>query len=77
MAGKTCPDCGQLTFHKTPTGRKCSKCGYEMKVPPNNGKGGKGMECANCGEHKVRDDATSPGSKRCNGCGATYSPSKA
>lgn len=29
----SCPKCGSRTFHQTPKGRKCSKCGYEMVVP--------------------------------------------
>ena len=33
MAGMKCPACGQLTFFKTPMGRKCSKCGCTMTVP--------------------------------------------
>ncbi len=43
MAGKLCPNCNELAFFKT-TGdnRKCSKCGYEMIIPPNSGKGGRG-----------------------------------
>lgn len=55
MAGKMCPnpDCGQLTFHRTPTGRKCSKCETEMTTPPNNGKGGKGRVCPNCEKHTL------------------------
>ena len=66
MAGKECPKCGELTFFPTGTGRQCSKCGYEMKVPPNEGKGGKGRCCSNCGEYKVFNG-------KCTGCGATYS----
>ena len=41
MAGKLCPNCNELTFFKTVgDNRKCSKCGYEMIVSPNSGKGG-------------------------------------
>jgi hypothetical protein len=75
MAGKMCPHCGQMTFHKTPTGRKCSKCSFEMKVPPNNGKGGKGNLCPNCDEHKVRPDTNNDKKSRCTGCGATFTKS--
>lgn len=66
MAGKTCPSCTKQTFFEVPTGRKCSKCGYEMKVPPQNGTGGRGTKCPNCGAYKVRDN-------KCTGCGATFS----
>ena len=51
MAGKLCPNCNELAFFKT-TGdnRICSKCGFEMIIPPNSGKVGRGKKCANCGE---------------------------
>lgn len=65
MAGMMCPKCEQMTFFKTPTGRKCSKCGYEMIVPPNNGKGGQGNKCYNCGKNTVFND-------KCTSCGAIY-----
>lgn len=66
MAGKLCPNCYELTFFKT-TGknRKCSKCGYEMFVPPNFGKGGCGKKCANCGRLTVFNG-------ECTTCGATF-----
>ena len=67
MAGKMCPGCERQTFFKTPTGRKCSKCEYEMKVPANNGKGGLGSLCSYCGEQKVFNNT-------CRNCGATYKP---
>lgn len=73
MAGKMCPDCGQMTFHITPTGRKCSKCGYEMKVRPNGGMGGKGSACPNCNAHKVRAVPGNDNRWQCSGCGATFS----
>ena len=41
MAGKICPKCGQFTFFETVSGRKCTKCGYTMTVPANEGKGGR------------------------------------
>ena len=66
MAGKMCPKCGQQTFFETPTGRKCSKCSHTMTLPANNGKGGQGSTCANCGERQVFNDV-------CRGCGAKYS----
>ena len=65
MAGKMCPKCGVQTFFKTPTGRKCSKCEYEMRVPANNGMGGQGCRCSNCGENKVFNNT-------CRGCGAQF-----
>ena len=73
MAGKMCTNCGEMTFHKTPTGRKCSKCDYEMKVPPQGGTGGTGSECANCGTHKVRQVPDRANKFKCTGCGAEFS----
>jgi DNA-directed RNA polymerase subunit RPC12/RpoP len=66
MAGKLCPNCNELAFFKT-TGdnRKCSKCGYEMIIPPNSGKGGRGKKCANCGKLTVFNN-------KCSSCGAIY-----
>ncbi len=72
MAGKMCPNCGEMTFHLSPKGRKCSRCDYEMIVRPNNGKGGRGSQCSNCNEFKVRPLPSNPNKSRCNGCGATY-----
>lgn len=65
MAGKMCPQCGEQTFFQTPTGRECTKCGHSMTVPANEGKGGKGSTCSNCGEGKVFNNV-------CRGCGAKY-----
>ena len=65
MAGMKCPKCSEFTFFETPKGRKCTKCGYEMVVPPNQGKGGKGALCTHCGEYRVFNG-------KCAGCGATY-----
>lgn len=65
MAGKMCPECGEMTFFKTPTGRKCSRCGYEMILPSNNGKGGRGTRCPNCGKLTVFNN-------RCTTCGAEF-----
>lgn len=65
MAGKLCPECGKQTFFKTATGRECSKCGCTMKVPPNNGKSGKGKLCANCDNYTVFNG-------KCTKCGAEY-----
>lgn len=68
MAGAKCPKCGELTFFNTPSGRKCSNtdCNYEMKVPPNDGKGGKGLKCPNCGTYTVFNS-------KCTKCGAVFS----
>lgn len=67
MAGMQCPKCREKTFFNTPTGAKCSKCGYTMKTMsnPETGTGGKGKKCSNCREYKVFDN-------KCRGCGATY-----
>jgi hypothetical protein len=69
MAGKTCPNCFKQTFFATPTGRKCSKCDYEMKVPANDGKGGRGMKCSNCGKLTVFEDMVEI---KCRSCAAIY-----
>ena len=69
MAGKMCPDCGKMTFFETPTGRKCSKCGYTMILKSGGGKGGPGRKCSNCGKMTVFDN-------RCRNCGATYKKGK-
>lgn len=71
MAGMACPNCGQFTFFKTVTGRRCTKCDYQMILPVNNGKGGKGYKCANCGKFTVfNNKCTNPD------CGAIYKHSK-
>lgn len=62
MAGKMCPKCGKYTFHNTVTGRKCSKCGYTMTLPPG---AGKGHKCSNCGKFQVFNN-------KCRNCGAIY-----
>lgn len=66
MAGMMCPNCGEQTFHLTPTGRKCSRCGHTMTLPPLGGKGGKGGKCSNCKRNTVFNN-------KCRECGATYS----
>lgn len=66
MAGMMCPKCGKATFFKTPTGRKCTKCGFEMVIPVNEGKGGRGKKCPNCGKMTVFGN-------KCSTCGATFS----
>ena len=66
MPGKLCPYCYELTlFRTTGMNRKCSKCGYEMIVPPNAGKGGKGKKCAHCGMFTIFNDV-------CTNCGTRY-----
>ena len=65
MAGKLCPKCNQFTFFENQVGRKCSKCGYTMTLPANNGKGGKGQKCTNCNQFTVFDN-------KCRNCGARY-----
>lgn len=64
MAGKRCPGCGNFTFFETPTGRKCTRCDFEMKVPSE--RLGKGHKCANCGKFTVGPNG------KCTNCGATY-----
>lgn len=66
MAGKVCPNCGKFTFFLTNTGRACTNCKFKMEVPVNDGKGGKGTRCSNCGKHTVFNN-------KCTKCGATYS----
>ena len=65
MAGKMCPRCGEYTFFYNTNGRECSKCGYKMIVPPNEGQGGKGQKCSNCGKQTVFNG-------KCKSCGAKY-----
>lgn len=65
MAGKTCPNCGANTFFEKQFGRECSQCGYKMIVPANEGKGGKGQKCSNCGQFTVFNG-------KCRSCGAKY-----
>ncbi len=61
----------RIYFFQTPTGRKCSQCGYEMVTKPEGEKGGRGKRCSNCGEFKVlRDERTNI--EKCSQCGATY-----
>ena len=63
MAGKLCPKCGNLTLFESPSGRKCSKCPYEVVFPPNNGKGGRGYKCPLCGHFTMFYG-------KCSNCGA-------
>lgn len=66
MAGKLCPNCNKYTFFSTTDGRKCTKCGYTMTIAPNDGKGGRGRTCSNCGKMMVFNN-------KCTNCGAKYS----
>ncbi|MDE6671028.1 MAG: hypothetical protein K2K16_02405 [Ruminococcus sp.] len=63
MAGKLCPKCGNFTLFETLTGRKCTKCGYGVYVPPNNGKGGRGQKCPICNSMSMFNG-------KCTKCGA-------
>lgn len=65
MAGKMCPNCGQYTFFARPYGRECTKCGFRMEIPVNDGNGGKGQKCSNCGKQTVFDG-------KCRSCGARF-----
>lgn len=65
MAGKLCPNCGERTFFETLNGRECSKCGWKMTIPPNEGKGGRGKKCSHCGSYTVFNG-------KCSNCGAKY-----
>lgn len=60
-----CPKCGKPTFFESPTGRRCTKCGYTMYVPPNGGLGGRGKKCTHCGKQTVFNG-------KCTHCGAKY-----
>lgn len=63
MAGKSCPKCGKFTLFETSTGRKCTKCGYTVYLPPNGGMGGLGKKCPICGKMTVFNN-------KCTKCGA-------
>ena len=65
MAGKLCPRCGKYTFFESTSGRKCSKCGYTMTLPANEGKGGRVQKCSNCNKLTVFNG-------KCRNCGAQY-----
>lgn len=70
VAGMKCPNCGELTLHRTPTGASCTRCQLTVRTPANNGKGGRGLKCPFCKEHTVFGS----GKKRqCRGCGAEFS----
>ena len=63
MSGKSCPKCGALTLWSQGNKLVCSKCGYSVHIPSNQGKGGKGAKCPACGRYTWFDG-------RCNSCGA-------
>lgn len=65
MPGKECPNCGQQNFFKSLVGRTCSKCGFKMIVPANEGKGGRGQKCSNCKHFTVFNG-------ECRRCGAKF-----
>jgi len=62
---KICPRCNEKTFCEKSFGRECTKCGYKMTVAPNDGKGGRGRRCSNCGRLTVFNE-------KCSSCGAKY-----
>ena len=66
MAGMKCPNCGKLTYFKTPTGGQCSQCGYTGTTSPLGGQGGKGQRCLHCGKYQVFNG-------KCRNYGETYS----
>lgn len=61
-----CPHCGERTFYETPTGRRCRSCGFTVKRPANDGKGGKGRFCYICQRYQVFHG-------KCRCCGAKES----
>lgn len=64
--GARCPKCKRPCLIKTENGgRRCtnSSCGYEVVLPANGGKGGKGRRCVVCGKYKVFNG-------HCRNCGA-------
>lgn len=64
MAGKRCPNCDKQSLFTKGNTMEC-KCGFQANVPPNNGRGGRGEYCVNCGHYKVRNNT-------CGNCGTTY-----
>ena len=71
MAGKQCPNCKELTFFKTPTGRECSYCKTTAITKANNGKGGIGVKCSICNEKTVfKNNGGTTAS--CRSCGTEY-----
>ena len=66
MAGRKCPNCGNLTYFDTFTGGRCNVCGFEGTTSPLGGTGGKGRLCMHCGRYQVFNG-------KCRNCGTTYS----
>lgn len=65
MAGRLCLGCGQRTLFATTDGKyRCSKCGYELSVPVNGGRGGRGKRCPICKRYTFHNG-------KCSSCGAT------
>ena len=62
MPGKQCHACKNLTMYKTPTGGKCSQCGYTYNDNPGPGRG---YECYECKTYTVKNG-------KCTKCGRTY-----
>lgn len=65
MPGKKCPKCKRLTFFVNGRKGECQSCGYKMHIPANEGRGGRGKRCINCGCFTVFDEV-------CSHCGARY-----
>lgn len=65
MPGRICTRCGEPTFFMNNMGGRCTKCGFTMTLPANDGKGGRGSKCINCGKLTVFDN-------KCRNCGAIY-----
>lgn len=63
MAGAVCPKCGKLTLYRNAVGKKCTKCGYEIRAAVNGGRGGKGQKCPLCGQNTLFNG-------KCRSCGA-------
>lgn len=54
--GKTCPMCGQRTFHDRGSHHECRGChfvGWGWNQPVTGMGSGKGMKCPNCGKHML------------------------
>lgn len=67
MAGKKCPACGKQTLYTSGDKLSCS-CGFVMVLPPNDGKGGRGLKCPKCGKYQLfRKERSGV----CHFCGAT------
>lgn len=71
MAGKKCPECERRTLYTTGNIMKCNNpdCGLEVVIPPNGGKGGRGMRCPVCERLTVFNNV-------CTNCGAKFTMPK-